>query len=91
MKKRPMRPYLIPDVRDGLTELERVILTVLYELRKEYGNRHIPMILVYGRVVEMLDASHEDFYYSFHQIQQKRSNNSLSLFPQLPDDDHNDD
>jgi len=62
MQLRMKSPYRnIPDVRDGLTELERTILTVLYELRKEYGERMIPSALVYGRVVEHIDISREEF------------------------------
>jgi hypothetical protein len=48
--------YNIPDVRDGLTELERVILYVLHQLRKEVGDRHVSAFQVYGRVVEYLDV-----------------------------------
>ena len=51
----------IPDVRDGLTEVERTILLVLHEARKEYGDRMIPTALIYGRVVELLDMSWEEF------------------------------
>lgn len=51
----------IPDVRDGLTEVERTILFVLHEARKEYGDRMIPTALIYGRVVELLDVSWEEF------------------------------
>lgn len=51
----------IPDVRDGLTEVERTILAVLHEARKEFGDRMIPMALIYGRVVEILDLSWEEF------------------------------
>ena len=55
-------PYRnIPDVRDGLTRLERVILHVMYEARKEYGDRMIPSALLYGRVVELIDVSWEEF------------------------------
>jgi hypothetical protein len=51
----------IPDVRDGLTEVERTILAVMYDARKEYGDRMIPAALLYGRVVEILDMSWEEF------------------------------
>ena len=51
----------IPDVRDGLTEVERTVLVVLHEARKEFGDRMIPMALIYGRVVELLDLSWEEF------------------------------
>ena len=51
----------IPDVRDGLTEVERTILAVMYDARKEFGDRMIPAPLLYGRVVEILDLSWEEF------------------------------
>jgi hypothetical protein len=51
----------IPNVRDGLTEVERTILAVMYDARKEYGGRMIPAALLYGRVVEILDMSWEEF------------------------------
>lgn len=55
------RYYNIPDVRDGLTEVERTVLLVLHEARKEYGERMIPTALIYGRVQERLDLSWEEF------------------------------
>ena len=61
----------IPDVRDGLTRLERTILYVLYELRKEYGDRHISTFLVWGRVVEYLDVSKAEFTAALQTAQEK--------------------
>jgi hypothetical protein len=58
------RYYNIPDVRDGLTELERTILVTLYEARREYGDRMVPVALLYGRVVEKLDVSWEEFQHA---------------------------
>ncbi|MDP4288077.1 MAG: hypothetical protein Q8922_09085 [Bacteroidota bacterium] len=55
------RYYNIPDVRDGLTEVERTVLLVLHEARKDYGDRMIPMALIFGRVQERLDLSWEEF------------------------------
>jgi hypothetical protein len=55
------RYYNIPDVRDGLTEVERTVLLVLYEARREFGDRMVPMTLLFGRVQERLDLSWEDF------------------------------
>jgi hypothetical protein len=52
---------LLPDVRDGLTRLERVILHVLAEARAEFGERHVPTALVYGRVVEYIDVDTQEF------------------------------
>ena len=42
----------LPDVRDGLTHRERIVLWCLRELQKERGDRHVPTGMLYGSVVE---------------------------------------
>jgi hypothetical protein len=42
----------IPDVRDGLTREERVVLYVLHETQKERGDRNVPTAMLWGRVCE---------------------------------------
>jgi hypothetical protein len=49
----------IPDVRDGLTREERVVLFVLEKTERELGGRNVPTAMLYGRVVEHLDMSVE--------------------------------
>lgn len=51
----------IPDVRDGLTRVERVVLYVLHEAQREFGERSVPTALLYGRVVEHLNLSVDEF------------------------------
>lgn len=51
----------LPDVRDGLNKKERAILYCLHEAQKELGNRNVPTIMLYGRVVELVDISKEEF------------------------------
>lgn len=51
----------IPDVRDGLTRLERVILWQLGEAQKERPGRSVPTAMLYGRVVEHVNVSVEEF------------------------------
>lgn len=58
----------VPDVRDGLTRAERVILWQLHELQKELGGeegfaeaRHVPTAMLYGRVVEHVNLSVQAF------------------------------
>ncbi|MFW5875640.1 MAG: hypothetical protein ACOCXM_02770 [Myxococcota bacterium] len=51
----------IPDVRDGLTRVERVILWQLHEVQKEFPGRRVPTATLYGRVVEHVSLSVEDF------------------------------
>ena len=50
----------LPDVRDGLTRRERVVLYVLHETQKELGGRNVPTAMLYGRVLERLDMSVEE-------------------------------
>jgi hypothetical protein len=47
----------LPDVRDGLTRRERVVLVTLAELQRELGDRSVPTALLYGRLVEHIDIS----------------------------------
>lgn len=51
----------IPDVRDGLTRLERVILWQLHEAQKERPGRNVPTAMLYGRVVEHVNVSVPEF------------------------------
>jgi hypothetical protein len=51
----------IPDVRDGLTRKERAILYCLKKTQEELGGRNVPTIMLYGRVVELVDISQEEF------------------------------
>jgi hypothetical protein len=51
---------LLPDVRDGLTREERVVLYVLHETQKERGGRNVPTTMLWGRVCEHFYISPED-------------------------------
>jgi hypothetical protein len=50
----------LPDVRDGLTREERVVLWVLHETQKERGGRSVPTTMLWGRVCEHFYISPED-------------------------------
>jgi hypothetical protein len=62
----------IPDVRDGLTRLERVILHVLGECERERGGRDVPTAMLYGRVVERIDVSVDDFTATLQRLVRSR-------------------
>ncbi len=49
-----------PDVRDGLTREERVVLYVLHQTQKERGDRNVPTAMLWGRVCEHFYISPED-------------------------------
>jgi hypothetical protein len=50
----------IPDVRDGLTREERIVLWVLSETEKERGGRNVPTVMLWGRVCEHFYISPEN-------------------------------
>lgn len=50
----------LPDVRDGLTRRERVVLWVLHETQKERGGRNVPTVMLWGRVSEHIDITPEE-------------------------------
>lgn len=56
----PMSHDEIPDVRDGLTRRERIVLMVLYQTQKERGDRNVPTAMLWGRVCEHFYISPEE-------------------------------
>lgn len=50
----------IPDARDGLTRLERVVLWQLSELEKERPGRDVSSAQLYGRVVEHIHVTPDE-------------------------------
>jgi len=50
----------IPDVRDGLTRKERIVLKVLSDTQAQRGDRNVPTAMLWGRVNEHLDMSPEE-------------------------------
>jgi len=52
---------MLPDARDGLTRLQRLILWQLHEAQKERGGHAVSTAMLYGRVIEHIDVSLEEF------------------------------
>lgn len=62
--KKPPRPRdldRLPDVRDGLTRVDRAILVALARLQAERGPRSTSTAMLYGRVVEIVDVGEQEF------------------------------
>ena len=51
----------IPDVRDGLTRAQRIVLWQLHEAQRELDREFIPTVMLYGRVVEHINLSEAQF------------------------------
>lgn len=47
----------LPDVRDGLTRKERIVLYCIDTIQKERGGRNVPTAMLYGRVQEYVAMS----------------------------------
>lgn len=60
----------LPDVRDGLTRLERAILFVLDETQRELGGRpsSVPTAMLYGRVCELVNVSVGEFQATLQRL-----------------------
>jgi hypothetical protein len=50
----------LPDVRDGLTREERIVLYVLHTTQEERGDRNVPTAMLWGRGCEHFYISPED-------------------------------
>ena len=58
----------IPDARDGLTRLERIIVWKLREAQAERGYASVPTALLYGRVLEHIDVSVDEFQATLQRL-----------------------
>jgi len=50
----------LPDVRDGLTRKERIVLHCLHQLQRERDGRNVPTVMLYGRVLEYVNMSENE-------------------------------
>lgn len=63
----------MPDVRDGLTRAERVVIWQLSLLERERGGRNVPTAQLYGRVVEHVDMSVDELQRILVRLGARRS------------------
>lgn len=61
-------PDQLPDVRDGLTRLERAVLLVLSRTQEELQGRNVPTAMLYGRVLEQIDVSAAEFQRALEKL-----------------------
>ncbi|HEY6878632.1 MAG TPA: hypothetical protein VI299_11470 [Polyangiales bacterium] len=62
------REDYLPDVRDGLPRLERVILYVLQQAERERNGRRVPSAELYGRVIEHINVSVPEFQAALRRL-----------------------
>ena len=59
---------LLPDARDGLNRKERVVLYCLMQTQKEFKDRNVPTITLYGRVLEHIGRGETEFQHILAKI-----------------------
>ena len=63
----------LPNVRDGLTRKERIILHCINTIQNELGGRNVPTAMLYGRVVEYMDISVEEMQSILQRLTKNKS------------------
>lgn len=58
----------LPDVRDGLTRKERIVLYCINEIQKERGGRNVPTVMLYGRVLEHINISEQELQFILQRL-----------------------
>lgn len=58
----------IPDIRDGLTRIERLVLAVLQQTQQECQNRSVLTAMLYGRVVEYVTISETELIQTLNRL-----------------------
>jgi len=64
----------IPDVRDGLTRKERMVLHCLNQIQKERNGRNVPTAMLYGRVVETVNMTEQELQGILQRLSSYKSN-----------------
>jgi len=58
----------LPDVRDGLSHKERIVLYCIDQIQKERGGRDVPTVMLYGRVVEYVNISEQELQFILQRL-----------------------
>ncbi len=58
----------LPDVRDGLTRKERIVLHCLHQLQTERDGCNAPTVMLYGRVLEYVNMSENELQLTLQRL-----------------------
>lgn len=62
-----------PDVRDGLSRKERIVLYCIDQIQKERSGRNAPTAMLYGRVLEYVDMSEHELQFILKRLSNSNS------------------
>lgn len=74
----------LPDIRDGLSRKERIVLYCLRDAQNERGSRHISTALLYGRVLEYVDMTEGELQRILQRL--SASGGQTTTSPNVPSD-----
>lgn len=69
----------LPDVRDGLTRKERIVLYCIDQIQKERGGRNVPTVMLYGRVLEHINVSEAELQLILQRLTAYNQNTSRDV------------
>jgi hypothetical protein len=64
----------IPDVQDGLSRKERIVLYCLNQIQNERNGRNVPTAMLYGRVVETVNMTEQELQGILQRLSSYNSN-----------------
>jgi hypothetical protein len=65
----------LPNIRDGLTRKERIVLHCIAKIQKERGDRNVSTAMLYGRVLEYVDISVDELQLILQKLTGDKSSN----------------
>ncbi len=66
--KTHMPPTNFPDIRDGLSRKERIVLYCIEQIQQERNGRNVPTVMLYGRVVEHVNISEQELQFILQRL-----------------------
>ena len=64
----------LPDLHDGLTRKERIVLYCIDQIQRERSGRDVPTAMLYGRVVEHVDMSVDELQVILQRLSKGNNN-----------------
>ncbi len=58
----------LPDIRDGLSRKERIVLHCIEQIQQERNGRNVPTVMLYGRVVEHVNISEQELQFILQRL-----------------------
>ncbi len=58
----------LPDIRDGVSRKERIVLYCIEQIQNERNDRNVPTVMLYGHVVEYVNISEQELQFILQRL-----------------------